>query len=338
MFSTKINLYKPFSRLINKNKLLTLDVIYKAQPFVDVVSSNQNTYNLNTVYKAQPFIGTPNNYIRRPVLIGVNHPDVETWLNTLSLSGGTASSSTISALNTFCNSIDSAGLRRKFYRLNLFCGDNLNSCLVPLYVSSWWNEPVYGFSIDQNFNFSSSDYTETGIAGGLKGDGTSKGLRTGVLQNLLTAGNRHLSAYEIAKSSNTFDELLGSDNGISINPWRLTTWNTTDAMGYVQTAAGHATISSSYSGGGGLWFGTGPATSSVLYRNGTLSASDTGRTTATPGTESVSVLCISRQGSLADFSAARLGAYSIGLSMSDSEILNFYNIMQTFQTALNRNV
>ncbi|NBX97498.1 hypothetical protein EBQ81_01360 [bacterium] len=64
MFSAKINLYKPFSRLINKNKLLKLDIIYKAQPFVNVVSSNQNTYNLNTVYKAQPFVGIPNNYTK----------------------------------------------------------------------------------------------------------------------------------------------------------------------------------------------------------------------------------------------------------------------------------
>jgi hypothetical protein len=64
MFSAKINLYKPFSRLVNKNKLLTLDVVYKAQPFVNVVSSNQNTYNLDTTYKAQPFVATPNNYTK----------------------------------------------------------------------------------------------------------------------------------------------------------------------------------------------------------------------------------------------------------------------------------
>lgn len=64
MFSAKINLYKPFSRLVKKNQLLTLDVIYQGKPFVNVVSNNQNNYNLNTVYNAQPFVGTPNNYIK----------------------------------------------------------------------------------------------------------------------------------------------------------------------------------------------------------------------------------------------------------------------------------
>jgi hypothetical protein len=64
MFSAKINLYKPFSRLVKKNQLLTLDVIYQGKPFVNVVSNNQNNYNLDVVYNGQPFVGTPNNYIK----------------------------------------------------------------------------------------------------------------------------------------------------------------------------------------------------------------------------------------------------------------------------------
>lgn len=64
MFSAKFNLLKTFSRLIKKQKLETLDIVYKGQPYCDVVSKNQNTYNLDTVYLGQPFIGTPNNYTK----------------------------------------------------------------------------------------------------------------------------------------------------------------------------------------------------------------------------------------------------------------------------------
>lgn len=64
MFSAKFNLFKQFSRLIKKQKLETLDIVYKGQPFCNVVSKTQNTYSLDVVYYGQPFIGTPNNYIK----------------------------------------------------------------------------------------------------------------------------------------------------------------------------------------------------------------------------------------------------------------------------------
>lgn len=57
MFSAKFNLLKPFSRLVKKQQLETLDYIYKAQPFCDIVSKNQETKNLDIVYKAQPYVG-----------------------------------------------------------------------------------------------------------------------------------------------------------------------------------------------------------------------------------------------------------------------------------------
>jgi hypothetical protein len=57
MFSTKFNFLKRSSKLPNKTKLQTLDYIYKGQPFVNVVSQNQNTYTLDFIYKGEPFTG-----------------------------------------------------------------------------------------------------------------------------------------------------------------------------------------------------------------------------------------------------------------------------------------
>jgi hypothetical protein len=38
-------------------------------------------------------------------------------------------------VSKFCSAIASAGIRDRFYRLNLFCGSNLNAALVPLYLT-----------------------------------------------------------------------------------------------------------------------------------------------------------------------------------------------------------
>lgn len=58
MFSAKFNFLKASNRLFTKSQLQTLDIIYKAQPFCDVVSKNQETKNLDIIYKAQPYVGT----------------------------------------------------------------------------------------------------------------------------------------------------------------------------------------------------------------------------------------------------------------------------------------
>lgn len=61
MFSAKFNFIKTnsvVSKLPSKTQLLTMNYVYNAQPFVLVVSKDQNTSNLDIVYDAQPFVGT----------------------------------------------------------------------------------------------------------------------------------------------------------------------------------------------------------------------------------------------------------------------------------------
>lgn len=59
MFSAKWNFFKRVvGKLLNKTKLQTLDYQYKGEPFVQVVSQNQNSYTLDLIYKGEPFTGT----------------------------------------------------------------------------------------------------------------------------------------------------------------------------------------------------------------------------------------------------------------------------------------
>jgi hypothetical protein len=60
------------------------------------------------------------------------HPEAAAWAARVVANGGTVGNS-LAAVSKFCAAIASAGIRDRFYRLNLFCGSNLNAALVPLY-------------------------------------------------------------------------------------------------------------------------------------------------------------------------------------------------------------
>jgi hypothetical protein len=66
-------------------------------------------------------------------------------------------------VSKFCASIASAGIRDRFYRLNLFCGSNLNAALVPLYRGPSLGGTQYGNTTDTNVStlFVSANYSET---------------------------------------------------------------------------------------------------------------------------------------------------------------------------------
>jgi hypothetical protein len=356
MFSAKLNLYKPFSRLITKNRLLTLDVIYKAQPFVDVVSSNQNTYNLDTVYKAQPFVGTPNNYIKTSIST-TNNPDVDIWLNTVALNGGSVSSTTVSALNTFCNSINNAGLRNKFYRLNLFCGDNFNSCVVPLYSGPSRSSIQLGFGADRNINYSygtyntgndiNDDFTYSenqGLLGSTQALNTSVSRRfldTGLKLNILNSNNIHYSFY--CNNLTTGGYALGVTDGVNTG----FTLNVSSSDFYTGVFSNptltysNSSSPKSYSSNKGLYVSTHNDNILSIYegRGSRLGYRDISSSPLTiPSIVSVTVFSENRPSAPLFNFINRLQGYSIGLALSQSEIETYYDIMQTFQTALNRNV
>lgn len=61
MFSIRQNVFQQSTKLPKKSQLLTMDIAYNAQPFVNVIAKNENTYGLNIVNNAQPFVAAFNN-------------------------------------------------------------------------------------------------------------------------------------------------------------------------------------------------------------------------------------------------------------------------------------
>jgi hypothetical protein len=268
----------------------------------------------------------------------VSNPDAQDWIRRVYLANGTVSSATATAVNTFCESIESAGIRDRFYRLNLFAGNSdasLAAVRTPLFRGPSLGGTQYGGTTDTNNNFVAGDYAENS---GLAGNGSTKYLDTGFPTNTIQEGNRHISVYEQAKSTGQYRFSIGSEGASANSQWfSLSTFSPTDyyRFGFGSTSGG--VDATSYSGGA-MWLGSNAGTGSgTLYKNGVSVATES-LTAATPTSSAIWVFNLNRQGTSGGPSNARLGSYSLGLGMNATQAAAYYTAMQAFQTALGRNV
>lgn len=273
----------------------------------------------------------------RPRASGSTHPEAAAWATRVTTNGGTVGSSTLAAVSKFCRDIDAAGIRDKFYRLNLFCGDNLSAALVPLYRAESSTASVRGNTTDTNNNFVSGDFNNTGSSSGLVGNGTSKYLDTGILANSLTASNAHLGVgvrtVETGAASRTaigtYDNStksfeLGLRSNQPLNAFFTRFATATDRMGEATSAAGLAA-------------GDILAAWPTFYRNG--AATGTAATTSSDYTSSHSFFVFALRNhtvGAANYASARMNWYSIGLTMTAAQALSFYNAIATFNSTLSR--
>ena len=278
----------------------------------------------------------------------VANAEAQDWLNRVYDNGGTVSATTAAAVNTFCNSIETAGIRNRFYRLNLFCGDSLLSALVPLYRAESPASAVRGNATDSNANFVAPDYTETGSSGGLTGGSlvAAKHLVTGLPANAISGGNVHASIYAsnvpVVDFTNPNATAIGwsSPDGrcVLVRNAKLNT-NPQSSTLYAEPRAG-VTLSFSSPSPTGLVLGSSESTSlRRLYIAGSQVAENTtsDSTASVPVTGGYYVFALNSNGTAGAFHGGRLGAYSVGLSLSPSQVTAYNAAMQQFQTALARN-
>jgi hypothetical protein len=278
----------------------------------------------------------------RPTASGI-HPDAVEWRTRVLANGGTVDGATMSAVSQFCRRIDAGGLRDRFYRLNLFCGDGLTAALVPLYRAEGRTATARGNTTDTNNGpFVSADYNNTGSSSGLKANGTSKFLNTGLAANSVTASNAHLAIGLRATESRAaaFRTAIGAFNNTA-NALSVELHGTTFRDGSANfTRFGTATDRA----GDGFGGATGPlaigdiiAAYPSMYRNGLA----TGLTATTsqdyPSAHSIYLFAANNSNfSTINISDARINWYSIGLTMTAAQALSFYNAVAAFNTALSR--
>lgn len=274
------------------------------------------------------------------------HIEADDWRRRVQAVGGTISTATLAEVSRFCYAIESANLRDRFYRLNLFAGDNLAAALVPLFLSESRNAPARGRTTDTNNNFNGNDYNETGTTGGLRGAiyTAAKSLQTGLPTNSLQTGNNHVSAYALDVSPafflNPSPPLLGwvAGDGRTVNLQNyLLAGNSLSTTFF--GGPRNVTAAPSYSSANpvGLIVGASESTSlRRLYIGGTQVAENTAfdDTAATPQTNGYFIFTAGNN----NFYNGRIGGYSLGLSMTPLQVSQYTAIVQTFQAALSRAV
>jgi hypothetical protein len=264
----------------------------------------------------------------------------------VSANGGTFSSSTLSAVSTFCVSIDrEPGLRAAILRCNLFCGSDLAACLVPLYRGASLGGTQLGNSTDTNNGpFVSGDFEERNSGGGLKGDGTAKYLDTGLSpSNITSLLSLHISASGTSMETSGNTMAVGAFNGgAGVGPdiYALDI--------YASYVNGRSARFSNYNSGQfpvvttpgtseSHIIGTRTsATSAVIYRGGSSAASNSTSVSPTSHTRNFFVFALNSSGTANTFSAARLRMYSIGNGLTAAQALAFSNAVIAFNTELGR--
>ena len=273
----------------------------------------------------------------------VSNADAQDWLNRVYDNGGTVSATTASAVNTFCNAIDAAGIRDRFYRLNLFCGNSDASLIAvrtPLYRSQVPGGTQHGNDIDTNNNFVAGDYSESGENGGLTGNGTNKFLNTGlVISDSGIMPNGHVGVMRGPHSASLAARtLIGTVNGAFSQFYNIGV-----------NAAG--TSYENYYGGTQQTPGPGltaqPASNALIitqrtatnsggtYFNGSLTTSSSIVSAAT-SQGAVFVFARSNAGAAAGHSPITLRAYSIGTPFSAAQESSYRSALFSFFASIGR--
>jgi len=284
--------------------------------------------------------------------ISTTHPDAQAWRNAVIANGGTVSGSTLNAVSKFCRSIDAAGIRDRFYRLNLFCGTadgSLNAVRTPLYRGASRTGTQYGSAMDANTSFVQGDYTES--VGLTKGQLQNKYLDTGLATNDLPAGvisTGHLAVWHgpITASFASDPPLIGALNGATDRCFLATSFRASPTNASEVGVWGKTTSVTAATGVAGLSRASTflltqrtSATNLQIWRNQAVDNTVATSTTGIAGiTHSLVVFRRNNSGTVdGDLNmGGPFRGYSVGDDMTSSQVLAFYDAWLAFNTALGR--
>jgi hypothetical protein len=277
----------------------------------------------------------------------VSNLDAQDWVNRVYANGGTVSTATANAVNSFCDSIDAAGIRDRFFRLNLFAGTGLNACLVPLYRGQSRTGTQFGNTTDTNVGpFVSGDYAENdGLLGATS---PGKYLRTGISPDDVGVATGHLSTGVKASAASDFALAIGANNSGSTERFNLLSANTNAFQGNAITdfmaqsrwggtsGTVYATAGSAVRPSGLYIFTRTSSTRTDFYLAGVSVANSTASVTPGANANEFYVMAQNINGSPNFTGSTRARGYSIGASLSGAQAAAYDAAWTAMQTALGR--
>lgn len=258
--------------------------------------------------------------------------DVKTYANNILLNGGSISLQSLEYVNQFVIGLKTNAIWQNILDMGIFCGNNLNAALVKLkYVSGL--SPVNLV----NNNFIAGDYVERGATGGLTGNASTKYLDTIFPILSLNRTNVHCSFYKNVQGTTnaSFRGMMGASYVATGNTDRFymedDSSNST-ANGALGFGAIGAASTTAFNGTGFRIFAC-DGTNTTAYKNTSISVNGAGdQTWQKNGT----VWIFNVNGST--LTSSTIPFYSIGYGLSVTDVTNFYNLVQTLQTQLGRQV
>jgi len=271
------------------------------------------------------------------------HPEAADWANRVRNAGGSVSGTTLGAVDRFVKAIHAAGIRDRFFRLNLFAGNSdasLNAVRTPLFRGQSLAGTQYGNAIDTNVNFVQGDYAESV---GLNANGTpgnsSKYIDTGLSPDAMpTLATGHASVFKGAGSVGGYTiGLIGSRTALQFYYIRQVA--ITDVL---SANWGHGVLNAGTTArtGAGLAMFTRTAANAMSgYHNTTSDLSDTGTRAPTANANAFVVFGFrNTDGTLSSFVAWPyvISAYSIGAGMTAAQVASYHTALTAFLAALGR--
>jgi hypothetical protein len=268
------------------------------------------------------------------VLLGGVDYDAGLWRTAVLANGGSVSPRTLKAVSNFCRQAKGLGLWSKLTRVNLICGDQLAAAQVPLKVGG-------GSATETLTNVVAGDYVETGATGGIKGNGTNKSLNTGWNPTTLSASTSSLGLWAYVRGTEAGGTSRTTIGCQATGAFLLLGWASsgTVEIGAIATATTteFAPTGASAAKEGLLGITVNGDRSQQYYHNGAASGAPVTASGAYPN-QPVVLLASNVNGTPNAFSTRYALGYALTTGMSATDAANLNTVMQTFQSALNRNV
>lgn len=258
--------------------------------------------------------------------------DTKRYLDAVAITGGSISIGTAQVVNQFVESLKGVAVWDSILDMGVFVGNDFNTACVKLK----WPAGTSPYLISGG-GFAGPFYNEQGVLGGVSGNGAGF-LDTRIPQNMFQSQNRHMSVYHNLLPPTTFNCSIGSDDGTSVNTWRIESDNPATTFIYAgSNAAGGPAIINSITGG--LYVGINSAPSTFFVNAlGTGTSFNAGVISPCTGINTQYILALNRNKTVTDQSRARISFYSLGLSLTPSQVSGFYSAVQQFQSGLGRAV
>ena len=239
---------------------------------------------------------------------------------------GETSTTILNALNTFEAGLIANSLTGKFNAIYPFVGGNSTK-----HSYNFMNTLTFALSFNGGWTHS---------ANGALPNGTNAYANTFLQPSIiLTTFNSHLSFYSRTSSINANRISIGSTNSPSFTTSHQLILKFTDGNMY-STIDNNSVIASAANATSTGWYMVSRTANNSLklYKNNSLSATNTTITIAIPNTWSILISARNESGTALRFDNKECAFASIGSGLSDAEASTLYTLIQAMQTSLSRNV